>query len=326
MNLDDIYGPAREELEIAERRLLVLSALPDEDISASLRDIVAAGGKRLRPALVLMAAKACGYTGQRAITMAVMIELIHTASLVHDDVIDNASLRRGTPTINARWGNKMSVLVGDHLYSTVIGLLTDDGDLEVMRSVIDTANRMTDSEMTQILCRHDVNVTEKKYLSIIAGKTASLMSCSCRTGAMLADTHNGEVGLLADYGQQLGMAFQITDDLLDLIGDRQKLGKSLGNDIREGRLTLPFIHAISAADGADRDWLMKVFGTGECSNGELTRMRKIVEACGGIEYSLEKARHYGQAGKDSLDSLEESPSRDSLAALADYVMHRAHPQ
>ena len=323
MNLKDIYGPARKDLEIAERQLLALSAINVEGVSESLRDILAGGGKRLRPALVLIAAKACGYTGQRAITMAVAIELIHTASLIHDDVIDNASLRRGTPTINARWGNKISVLVGDHLYSTVIGLLTEDGDLEVMRTIIDTANHMTDSELTQILCRHDVKVTEEKYLSIIAGKTASLMSCACQTGAMLADTHNGEVGILADYGLELGMAFQIADDLLDLIGDQQRLGKSLGNDIREGRLTLPFIHAISVADGADRQLLMNVFGGGECNDGEVTQIREIVEACGGIEYSLDKVRHYGQAAKDSLDSLEESASRTSLAALADYVMQRA---
>jgi len=323
MNLEEIYRPARRELQVAEERLLEFTRLGDEGVSESLSEIVSGGGKRLRPALLLMAAKACGYTGQRGIELAVAVELIHTASLIHDDIIDNADLRRGIPTINSRWGNKVSVLVGDYLYSEVIGVLAEDGDLEVMGNVISTARDMTDSEMTQTLRRHDVNVTEDEYLDIIAGKTARLMSCSCRIGAMLGEVHNGQADILGDYGLNLGMAFQITDDMLDLMGEEERLGKPRGNDIREGRLTLPLIHAIGTASEEDREWMVETFMSGHASDDALTRIGDIVRQRGGMEYSLERATQYCKACKEQLELLGKSDSRSSLAMLADYVAQRA---
>ena len=182
---------------------------------------------------------------------------------------------------------------------------------------------MTDGEMRQTLCRNDVGVTEEKYLSIIAGKTAALISCSCRVGAMLGENRNGETDILADYGLNLGMAFQITDDLLDLTGEEKKLGKPVGNDIREGRLTLPFIHAISAANEKDRQWMKDVFRAGQISGSALARIKSMVQECGGIQYSFDKARQYGRACKERLRSLKESQPRNALALLADYVVDRA---
>ena len=321
--MKEIYRSAKTELEVVEERLLELSPSENKSISETVSAILRVRGKRLRPALLLMAAKACDYVGERGIKLAVAIELIHTASLVHDDLIDNSDLRRGVRTINSRWGKRISVLVGDHLYSKVVAILAEVGDLEVMRSVADTTGKMTDGEMAEILCQHDMTMTEEKYLSIIAGKTASLMCCSCRIGAMLGDVSNGKVNRLGEYGLGLGMAFQITDDLLDLSGEKERLGKPPGSDIREGRLTLPFIRTMSVAAEKDREWMADVFKSGQINEGVLTRMRNMAAEYGGIEYSLEKARGYSRACKEHLQSLGKSESRTSLAMLADYVVERA---
>ena len=323
MNLKQIYKPIEKELETVEKRLMELQQSEKESISSVLSDILITGGKRLRPALVLIAAKICDYSGDKNIRLAVAIELVHTASLIHDDVIDNAAFRRGTATINSRWGNKVSILVGDYLFSIVLDLLATDGVLEIMRNITATTCQMTNSEMTQTLCQNDANMTEQRYLSIIAGKTASLISCSCRVGAMLGEVHNGEVDILGDYGRNLGMAFQMTDDLLDFTGDGAKLGKSPGNDIREGKLTLPFIYTMSEAGQADRQWMTDVFTSGRIDDESLARMTEIVRDCGGIDYTIEKAKQYGSACKDALKLLQQSQCSVALVNLADYVAQRA---
>ena len=324
MNLEEIFRPVKAELALVEKRLREVSHSENECISRAVSEVLSAGGKRLRPALVLMAAKACNYNGDRGVNRAVAVELIHTASLIHDDVLDDADLRRGIPTINSRWGNRVSVLTGDHLYSKAVGILAEDGDLEVLRTVADTAGTMTDRETTEALCRHDANVTEEKYVSIIAGKTASLMFCSCRIGAMLGEARNGEVEVLGEYGLNLGMAFQITDDLLDLAGEKERLGKPVGNDIRDGVLTLPLIHAMSVAEEKDREWMISTVRAGRIDDDILTRMRDVVKEYGGTRYSLEKAKEYAGACKERLKSLQPSESQSSLVLLADYVIERAY--
>ena len=323
MGLEDIYRPVREELAVVEELLRERSQSENKAISDAVCEILSAGGKRLRPALLLIAAKACSHTGQRAIKLATAIELIHTASLVHDDVLDHANVRRGRPTINSRWGNKVSVLAGDHLYSKAVGILAEDGDPAVMHSVSVAVCEMTDSETTQAFCRGDVNMTETKYLAIISGKTASLISCSCRIGATAGGAASGQADILGDYGRGLGMAFQITDDLLDVSGGKERLGKPLGNDILQGSLTLPFIHAMDVADDKDREWMADAFRSGQIDDGTLARMRNMVVKYGGVEYSLAMAKEYGRVCKEGLKSLEESTSRTSLAMLTDSVVRRA---
>ncbi len=322
MNLRDIYRPISRELEIVEERLYNLSRSDSETISKAISEVLTAGGKRLRPALLLTAAKACGFTGDRCINLATVVELIHTASLIHDDVIDNADLRREVPTINSRWGNRVSVLAGDHLYSRVVGILTEDGDREMTHAVMTAVGSMTSSEVAAIPYQNQVNMTEEKYLSLISGKTASLMSCCCRLGAMLSESRNGNVAALSDYGLNLGMAFQITDDLLDLMDDENALGKSSGNDIREGKMTLPFIYAVGVLKGKDRKWMEDVFKTGQIDGDGLVRMRDIVKMCGGIDYSLKKARDYGRLCKKKLETLAKTAYRDSLASFVDCVVGR----
>jgi len=323
MNLEDIYRPVRTELETVERRLLEILESENELLTRAVFDILKAGGKRLRPALVLMASKACGDCGERSVRLAVALELIHTTSLIHDDVIDGAELRRGTTSVNARWGNKISVLAGDHLYAKVVSMLVEDGDLDVLRTVAAAVAEMTHSEIGQTLRRHEMHVTEEEYLATIGGKTGSLMSCCCRVGAMLGNVRDGEIEILADYGLNLGMAFQITDDLLDLTGDKEKVGKSLGNDIREGRLTLPLIRTINIAGERDTALMIDALRSGQIDESSLFRMRNMVAEYGGAEYSLERAKEYGKACQEALSSLRRSESQNSLALLAEHVVDRA---
>lgn len=351
MNLEEIYKPVEQELAASGRLLKEMSRSESETISDAVLEILNAGGKRMRSALVLMAAKACcccedtdrtgidrssagppvtsprGTALERAVQLATAIELIHTASLIHDDVIDKADCRRGVSTVNARWGNRLAVLAGDHVYSKAIGILAEAGDSRVMRNVSSTVVIMSESEMAQTVSRRDVTVSEKEYLSMIAGKTASLLSCSCRVGAMLGNVHDGEVEALGAYGLNLGMAFQITDDLLDVAGDRKTLGKPLGNDIREGRLTLPFIKAMHSACAGEREWICRLFKSNdEVNEGDLARIQSLVAKHGGIEYSLEMAERYADASKSALKSIGASASRTSLEMLADYVVDRARRQ
>ena len=331
MSLKDVYRDIERDLETVEDRLYELSRSRSEEISAAVSEILAGGGKRLRPALLLLAAGTCNgdvtgpahpAAGERKTNLGAAMELIHLASLIHDDVIDNASVRRGTSTISAGWGNKTAILVGDHVYSKAINVLAQDGDLEVIKCVAEATCRMTESEMMQSVWRNDAGMTEEMYLGIIAGKTASLISCSCRVGAMLSNVRDGEPDRLGDYGLNLGMAFQITDDLLDIRGDERKLGKPRGSDLREGSLTLPFIYAMSVAGEGDREWMIRGLEEDRMNEDYFGKMRKMAQESGGIEYSLQKAKEYCATCKDRLMSIGESASRDSLMKLADHVIDR----
>jgi len=322
MKLDDIYGPVRDDLRLVESRLLEETASLGEADSGATAQVVNAGGKRLRPALLLMAAKACSYSGERSISLATAVELVHTASLIHDDIIDDASSRRGVPSVNCSAGNALSVLMGDYVYSKVMAIVVEDGDVEILRCVARATGRMVQGELLQIGCLKDATTSEEKYLAIIAGKTAALLSCACRVGAMLREPGNGQVEVLSEYGSNFGMAFQITDDVLDLTGEEERTGKALGSDIREGRLTLPFIRAMSVADSKDRKRMGEAFTNGGAEGAELCRIREMVEHYRGIEYSLDKAKEYSRACREKLEAVDESESRDSLALLADYVVGR----
>ncbi len=320
MIMEEMYRPVRKEMDAVEDCLLELSRSDNMVVSEVVSRLVNAGGKRLRPALLLIGAKACGYSGERAVKLAVAVELVHTASLIHDDVVDGAGMRRGTPTVNSRWGNKVSVLVGDYLYSRMVSILAEDGDLEMIRLINGATSDMTDGEMRQTLCRRDVNLSEGDYLAVIAGKTASLISCSCRVGGMLGEHSNGEVDALARYGQSLGMAFQISDDVLDLIGREETVRKTVRRDIVEGNVTLPLIHALSVASEDERGGIARAFRAEE---GDVPdRVIELVTRHGGIEYSLEKARGYALACRQEVKGLRESACRDSLDRIAGYVVER----
>ncbi len=323
MKLEEIYGPLGGDLDLVEDRLRSAMRKVESEATGAIETIMNAGGKRLRPALLLFAARGCDYTGERAIALGAAVELIHTASLIHDDVVDGADVRRGVPTANSSLDNKRSVLLGDCVYTIAVEMVAADGDLDIIRSMASTAAKMARGEMIQTLCRNGAGVSEKDYLDIIATKTAALISCCCRVGALLGESRNGEVESLSEYGRNLGMAFQITDDLLDFAGDERLMGKALGNDIREGRLTLPFIRAMAEADPRDSEWMKGVFRSGRLDADIMGRMSQLVDRCSGVEYSRRRALEYTQACQRSLESLKESEVRRSLSLLADYVVSRA---
>lgn len=323
MTKSDLYKPIQHELAAVEKHLGELLHTDDAFIAQTIPQILRAGGKRLRPALLLMSAKICNYSGERSIKLATAVELVHTASLIHDDIIDNDTLRRGMPTINSKLGDTISVILGDYLYSMVFNILAQEDNIEVIRCVASTTSQMARGDLRQLQQQYNMALTEEKYLSINSDKTASLMSCACRIGALCGTSCNGEVETLTSYGQNLGMAFQITDDLLDLTAEEKVLGKPLGSDIREGKMTLPLICVMREADTKDREWINTLFRSRRIDKSSLHRVRDMVNRYNGIAYSMQKAIEYSNACKENLKSLEESEMQHTLVQFADYVVNRA---
>jgi len=319
----ELYKPVKHELADVEKHLRTLFHTDDAFVEQSIPQILRAGGKRLRPALLLMSAKICNYSGEQSIQLATAIELIHTASLIHDDVIDNDTLRRGIPTINSKLGDTVSVILGDYLYSMVFKILADIGNIEVIRCVASTTSQMARGDLCQLQHQYNMELSEEKYLTINADKTASLMSCACRIGALCGTNLNGEVETLTRYGRNLGMAFQIADDLLDFIAEEKILGKPLGSDIREGKITLPLICVMREGDKKDKDWIESLSKSKQIDKPTLSRIKDIINHYNGIEYSFKKAEEYGNACKEDLKSLEASETQNALMQFADYVVNRA---
>ncbi len=283
--------------------------------------IVAAGGKRLRPMLHLLAARALGYGGVDHLKLAAVIEFIHTSTLLHDDVVDESDLRRGRRTANAVWGNAASVLVGDFLYSRSFQMMVELDQMRVMRILADTTNRIAEGEVLQLLHIGNPDTTEQAYLDVIERKTAVLFAAATRLGAVLAELPPAQEDALARYGMDLGLAFQIADDVLDYASDAGTLGKNVGDDLAEGKPTLPLIVAIarSAPDQARR-LREAVSAGGRASLGDVLA---AIEATGAIEASRENARRYAGSARAHLAGLPPSPARDALAVLADYAIDRS---
>ncbi len=322
MNYLQLLNPVKDELDKVEQGLQQLLRSDESLANQNVAYILNAGGKRFRPALLLMAAKICNGSGELAILMAIVVELIHTATLIHDDVIDSHMLRRGIATMNSRFGDAIPILTGDYLYSKAFEVLAEAGDIEIMRCVASATNRMAKGELMQAQVQTDGNMTEEKYLSIIADKTASLFSCACRMGAMLGHTADGSADCLYKYGHSLGMAFQITDDLLDFNGAEDVLGKPVCSDIREGKLTLPLIHVMHAADGKDKEWIENTIRSGIVDSGIIKRILLMLDRYKGIEYSLLKAHEYVNACKKEIDPMGKSETSETLNIFADYSVCR----
>jgi geranylgeranyl pyrophosphate synthase len=251
------------------------------------------------------------------------VELVHTASLLHDDVIDGATQRRGSPSVNARWGNKVSVLAGDHLFACVMRVAARDGTLAMVQSIASVAGSMTEGECAQSLNDGVAPLDESGYLSMIEGKTAFLFSCAAQVGARMGYGGEQKVQALSAFGKAFGMAFQIVDDVLDITGEASVLGKEPGTDLMQGRWTLPFIHALAVLPPTDGDWLRRRFATDAVpSDEDMERLRRLAGASGGLSYSVDRAGRFADTAKARLGSCEPSPSRDALATLVDYMVDR----
>jgi octaprenyl-diphosphate synthase len=282
--------------------------------------IIGSGGKRLRPMLVLLAAKAAGYRGDNDALLAAIVEFIHTATLLHDDVVDESDLRRGRKTANAVWGNAASVLVGDFLYSRSFQLMVEADDMRVMRILADTTNRIAEGEVLQLLNVHNPDVDEPAYLRVIERKTAVLFSAATQLGGLLGGVPNVQERALVDYGMNLGFAFQIADDVLDYVSDSGTLGKNIGDDLAEGKTTLPLIYAIERAQPEQAASLRRAIETGGLDS--LDNIIGAIRDSGAIERARRRAQQYANVAKAALSTLPHSEARDALEVLADYALQR----
>jgi octaprenyl-diphosphate synthase len=282
--------------------------------------IVGAGGKRLRPMLLLLAAQALGFRGPDAHQLAAVVEFIHTATLLHDDVVDESDLRRGRRTANAVWGNAASVLVGDFLYSRSFQLMVELDRMDVMHLLADTTNRIAEGEVLQLLHVRNPDTDEAAYLRVIERKTAVLFAAATRLGAMLAGADAATCDAMHDYGMQLGYAFQIADDVLDYASDADTLGKNLGDDLAEGKATLPLIHAMRHGDDAMRTLLREAIEHGDVD--ALPGVMAAIRSTGGLDYSRARAAEFADAAEAALDGIPSNAASDALRGLARYAVSR----
>jgi octaprenyl-diphosphate synthase len=284
--------------------------------------LVEAGGKRLRPMLTLAAARMCGYDGPFHVHLAATVEFIHTATLLHDDVVDESRKRRGRPTANLLWDNKSSVLVGDYLFSRSFQLMVETGSLRVLDILANASATIAEGEVLQLTAAQDLGTTEAVYLQVVRGKTAALFSAATEVGGVIAGAPEAEVHALFTYGDALGIAFQIVDDLLDYGGSSVAIGKNTGDDFRERKLTLPVIKAVAKANAEERAFWNRVIEKGDQRDGDLQRATGLLQAHGALEETRQEALAWAARAKEALDVLPPHELRNMLGDLADYVVAR----
>ncbi|PJE33010.1 All-trans-nonaprenyl-diphosphate synthase (geranyl-diphosphate specific) [Pseudooceanicola marinus] len=284
--------------------------------------LIEAGGKRLRPMLVLAAAKMCGYTGPYHIHLATTVEFIHTATLLHDDVVDESQQRRGRPTANLLWDNQSSVLVGDYLFARAFQMMVEPGNLRVLDILSSSAAVITEGEVLQLSVAQELKTTEETYLTVVRGKTAALFSAATQSGAVLAEAPEEHIEALYTYGDALGIAFQMADDLLDYLGDSGQTGKNVGDDFRERKMTLPVIRAIAAADEEEMAFWTRTIARGKQVEGDLDQAMALFAKHDTLESTRQTALDWSETARRALQVLPQSELRDTLSDLAAYVVAR----
>lgn len=282
--------------------------------------IVAAGGKRLRPALLLLMCGALGYRGDQRYNLAAVVEFIHTATLLHDDVVDESTLRRGRATANEAFGNPASVLVGDFLYSRAFQMMVDAGNMRVMQTLAEATNVIAEGEVLQLMNMHDASLSEEGYLRVIRSKTAKLFEASARLAALLAGSSPQVEQRCADYGQALGTAFQVIDDVLDYDGEVLEMGKNLGDDLREGKATLPLIIAMQRGSEAERNVIKQAIESG--GTGQIDSVIAIVQKTGALQATRQAAATEAHRALDALQTLPQNPYSEALRNLASQLLER----
>jgi octaprenyl-diphosphate synthase len=324
--LSALVSLVQAEMEACNRVILARMDSPVALIPQLAAHIVAAGGKRLRPLLTLAAARLCGYPGKtdgtRHVDLAACVEFIHTATLLHDDVVDESQLRRGLASANAVFGNKASVLVGDFLFARSFQLMVDDGSLKVLAILSKAAATIAEGEVLQLVTQNDLSTSEARYLEVVQGKTAALFAAACQIGAVVADRPEREETALSDYGMKLGIAFQLVDDALDYVADQLTLGKTVGDDFREGKITLPVLVAFLAGDEDEKAFWRRTIEDLDQTDADLDRAMRLIADHGAIRVTLESAGHFAQEAKTALMVFADGPFRRALADVADYTVQR----
>jgi octaprenyl-diphosphate synthase len=321
--LSELAALLQPDLDSCNHTIVARMDSPVTLIPRLAAHIVAAGGKRLRPLLTLACARLCGYAGERHVNLAACVEFIHTATLLHDDVVDESLLRRGMASANAVFGNQASVLVGDFLFARAFQLMVEDGSLVVLGILSRAAATIAEGEVLQLVTQNDLSTPETRYLEVIKGKTAALFAAACEVGAVVADRPEGEAAALAKFGMNLGIGFQLVDDALDYAADQAVLGKTVGDDFREGKITLPVLLAFQAGDAADRDFWRRTIESTEQNEADLDRALHLMQRCGAIGTTLCRAGDFVAKAKAALGTFPESPLRAALLNVADYIVSRA---
>ncbi len=315
-----LYAPVRDELDNVEEILRDELRSDHPFVDRLVKHGFRLGGKRLRPALVLFSGKACGTLKPEHLKLAAAVEMIHTATLVHDDVLDEATLRRHLDTVNARWDNEASVLLGDYLFARAVRIVSSLDDPFASRAIGETAQTMCEGELRQVARRGDYDLAEEDYFDIIASKTAVLTACCCRLGSHYAGAGQDVCEAMARFGHHLGIAFQIADDLLDLLGDEATAGKSLGTDLLKQKATLPLIRLFSQASERDRAEVLAILS--RSGNHRRDALRPWLEGSDAIDYARRKAWWYAQRAGEQLDALPPGEVCDVLRQLSEFVVTR----
>src|SRR5712671_6698350 len=321
-SLDPLSQLLGSELDRVNQLIVERMQSPVELIPQLAGHLVASGGKRLRPMLTLGCARLCGYSGSRHIALAAAVEFIHTATLLHDDVVDASDLRRGRDTANAVWGNKPAVLVGDFLFARSFQLMVEDGSLQVLEILSRTAAIIAEGEVHQLITANDTATTEAAYLEVIEAKTAALFAAASRIGAVLAERPLAEEEALGRFGRNLGIAYQLVDDMLDFSARPSEFGKSVGDDFRDGKITLPIVLAYARGDSEERAFWRRTLEKGEQGPGDLERALRLVERHGALAETLARARAYAATAIDALSPFPASPLRRALAESAAFATER----
>jgi octaprenyl-diphosphate synthase len=321
-SLDPLFRLMSADLERVNALIVSRMHSPVTLIPQLAGHIVSAGGKRLRPLLTLACARLCGYRGDRHVAIAAVVEFIHTATLLHDDVVDASELRRGRDTANAIWGNKPAVLVGDFLFARAFQLMVADGSLRVLEILSHAASVIAEGEVHQLITANDTATSEEAYLAVIEAKTAVLFAAASRVGAVLAQRPEDEELALERFGRNLGVAFQLVDDMLDFSARETELGKNVGDDFRDGKMTLPIVIAFARGDAEERAFWRRTLEDSEQRDGDLERAVRILERRGALAETLARARAYAGAAIDALGRFPDSPLRRALSDAAAFATER----
>jgi octaprenyl-diphosphate synthase len=309
----------------AVNRIILDKAVSDVELIPKLaHHLIDSGGKRLRPMLTIAAANLCGYQGGGHVRLAAAVEFMHTATLLHDDVVDDSDFRRGKASARLVWGNQASVLVGDFLLGQAFRMMVDVGSLPALRILSNAAAVIAEGEVMQLAAAKDTSTTEDDYLAIIAAKTAALFSAATEVGAAIANRPAAEQTALKSYGRNLGIAFQLVDDALDYSGDSGRLGKSVGDDFREGKITLPVILCFRRGGSTERAFWQRTLSEGRIEDGDFDHAVRLMKKHSAIEATLERARHYGAIARDALAIFPDAPPTRALAGVIGFCVSRAN--
>ena len=313
-----------DDLDKVNQTIMLKMQSPVALIPQLAGHLIASGGKRLRPMLTLAASRLCGYAGDRHIRLATCVEFIHSATLLHDDVVDKSDLRRGEDTANAIWGNKASVLVGDFLFSRSFELMVEDGSLEVLRILSSASSVIAEGEVLQLITANDTDTTEHAYMEVICAKTAALFAAACEIGGVIAERPKSECEALMSYGQNLGIIFQLIDDVLDYSAEQKTLGKSVGDDFHEGKITLPIVLAFRRGTDEERTFWKRTMEDLDQGPDDLNRAIELMVKHNALTDTVERARHYGSIARDALAIFPDNDYRKALIGVVDFCINRAY--